>query len=208
MPRSAEDHLLLCVVKFIRECDYFYIDHLKFILLQSSKCYFTLQRHIDAVDLSGCESYLSSHCAIASSETWPFKLAVYSYVKCELSKLSETTPCIVILKNYTHQLFAPESSKAKNHMERINCFSVLLSLVSLPNLTISIGSTDVIAEMIHLFVQVLGFSQQNYMNFSNGNTFTYKDRVIYRCAALCLRTLSRSGLDAKTHTVFGRSLAI
>ncbi|OAJ42335.1 hypothetical protein BDEG_25799 [Batrachochytrium dendrobatidis JEL423] len=205
MPRSAEDHLLLvCVVKFIRECDYFYIDHLQVYLASIKQVLFPLlQRHIDAVDLSGCESYPSSHCAIASSEILAFLSWLFTKLPlCELSKLSEATPCIVILKNYTHQLFASESGKAKNHMERINCFSVLLSLVSLPNLTISIGSTDVIAEMIHLFVQVLGFSQQNYMNFSNGNTFTYKDRVIYRCAALCLRTLSRSGLDVQRHTLF------
>ncbi|RKO89702.1 hypothetical protein BDK51DRAFT_31841 [Blyttiomyces helicus] len=111
----------------------------------------------------------------------------------ELTALASTSSCIQILKDYTHHNFASETGSAKNHAGRITCLTTLLSFASLPTLAASIPS-EAFAAIVGLFVQIVGFSQQNHDAPTAGDAFTYRDRSVYRWAALCLRTVSRSAV--------------
>nr|KAJ3422169.1 hypothetical protein HK105_000874 [Polyrhizophydium stewartii] len=101
----------------------------------------------------------------------------------DIAQLASSTLCIPVLKHYTHQLFASEMGHAKKHRERINCLSALAVFASLPTLMAAITPATA-ADMIRLLVQIIGYSQQNYVNSTHGSQFTYKDRSVYRWGLL------------------------
>ncbi|KAL2917686.1 hypothetical protein HK105_202559 [Polyrhizophydium stewartii] len=130
----------------------------------------------------------------------------------DIAQLASSTLCIPVLKHYTHQLFASEMGHAKKHRERINCLSALAVFASLPTLMAAITPATA-ADMIRLLVQIIGYSQQNYVNSTHGSQFTYKDRSVYRWVALCLRNLSRTAIAVSSlvlpwgdHWLFGGDL--
>ncbi|KAI8917355.1 hypothetical protein BC831DRAFT_554181 [Entophlyctis helioformis] len=250
IPLSIDDHVLLQrVLRFFRECrlssaahDSVFRASLERVLLP------LLQRHLSlgsGMDLMGTVYPLPTPAAamatagiIDTQLSSDLAAEMVAFIKWHLphqpepykTHLAATTPILRLLSDYTHQIFASESSQAKNHRERINSLEALLVFASLPSLVscsartpthsssaISSSSAtgshamsgidnrggggvldpSTITDMARLFVQVLGYSQHNYRNATDGNGFTYKDRSVYRWVALCLRNLSRTIIDGR-----------
>ncbi|KAJ3339572.1 hypothetical protein HDU93_007989 [Gonapodya sp. JEL0774] len=109
----------------------------------------------------------------------------------DVVRLASTTSWLHSLRNLTEFQFALETASSKTHVDRLNCLYCLLSFMSLPSVTALVDG-DVIASVIHLFVQILGLLQEKYFGGTNGGDFTYEDRSVYRAVALGLRNASRS----------------
>ncbi|KAJ3194689.1 hypothetical protein HK101_002163 [Irineochytrium annulatum] len=109
----------------------------------------------------------------------------------DLAFLVKHSKCVEVLTEYTNFAFSVETKASRNQLCRLNCLRCLLIIVSLPQL-VSIASGEALCDLIRLFVEVLGFSQQNYANATDGNSFTYKDRSFYRIVGQSLRNASRS----------------
>ncbi|KAH9247266.1 hypothetical protein BASA81_015147 [Batrachochytrium salamandrivorans] len=201
-PLSIEDYFLLeQILRFIRKFNQYNLAHLSTYHISIERVLLPLLRHhMNSLEENDTPECNDSHAWTRSTEIVAFLSWIFHKMPVSgLTYISASTSCIHILKDYTHQIFAAEGGKAKNHRERINCLSALLSLISLPTLSVSVGGVETMAEMIHLLVQVLGYSQQNHMNSTNGNTFTYKDRSIYKWVALCVRNLSRAVIHFSPH---------
>ncbi|KAJ3416813.1 hypothetical protein HDV05_008398 [Chytridiales sp. JEL 0842] len=113
---------------------------------------------------------------------------------CSLSEIANIllkTSCLEVLIDSTYLVFSSETSCVKGHSDRIDCLELLVQLASIPDLA-SLVRSEVVINFIRLVVQVLGFSQHNYVDSTDGNSFTYKDRSVYRLVGLCLRNLSRA----------------
>jgi hypothetical protein len=122
-----------------------------------------------------------------------------------LEKFAAYPKFIQILQLYIHHTFASEVEKSKNHRNRINCIMMFMPFTCL-NL-VKFADKETPKGFISLFVQIVGFSQQNYAACS-GDGFTFKDRRVYQLSSLCLRNFSRmsvsngGGIEWGDHWIF------
>ena len=208
-PLSTEDHeLLQHLLHFLRTAD-IDLNGVKDVLFTCIKCVLLPQLQKQSILIENFHpsqsqhniSHLSQDQHYIQGDIVNFELLgeIVSFIQWVVSRMDQTdltylvssTPCISILKDYTHNIFASESGMAKNHRKRIKCLQALLPFANLRTLVSSV-SIDVIQDLVRLFVQVLGYSQHNYINATNGNNFTYKDRNIYRWVAMSIRNISRT----------------
>jgi hypothetical protein len=96
--------------------------------------------------------------------------------RCDLSEVRNIllkTSCLDVLIEYTYLIFSSEAVYAKGHSERIDCLELLVQLASVNDLVLLVRP-EVVANFVGLVVQVLGFSQHNYIDSTDGNSFTCK----------------------------------
>lgn len=201
LPVSQEDQMLLSdILKFLRELSVATRERDKIVACCISGLQKVLLPCLQKSIVEEDAQHSNQALATLPAEIMSFlRWAISSFTDDELQRVVNSTPCLTIIKEYTHHTFASEYGSAKNHRERINCLACLLSFTSLPSL-VSAVRAETIVDLIHLLVQILGYSQQNYNNATHGNAFTYKDRNVYRWVVTCLRNLSRTVvMDGDAH---------
>lgn len=121
---------------------------------------------------------------------------VFQYIdSTQLIKLASKSSILTTLTKFASFLL---NSDAEVHRElNVRVITTLLHIVGLPSI-VTIGSGQNIAECIELFVGVISKFQSLNRNFTDGDAFTYQERSKYRCAALALRSISRSVLIVHT----------
>lgn len=112
----------------------------------------------------------------------------------ELVSLVSSSECLSALRNHLFLLF---SKPEKNTLPKVRTLMSLLPIVSLPSLVATV-SGESIAQMIDLYVQIIGQCQESFENFTSGDAFTYQDRCHYRWTALSLRNISRTAVVVHT----------
>ncbi|KAJ3327409.1 hypothetical protein HDU76_011848, partial [Blyttiomyces sp. JEL0837] len=108
----------------------------------------------------------------------------------DLARLLASDSFIGDLCEYASHIFSSQVFAARDHIMRINCLECILVIANFKDLVLIVPG-HLIASIVRLLVTILGYSQQNYVDSTNGNAFTYKDRCVYRLVALCLRNLCR-----------------
>ncbi|KAJ3026427.1 UNVERIFIED_CONTAM: hypothetical protein HDU68_005664 [Siphonaria sp. JEL0065] len=108
----------------------------------------------------------------------------------DVGRILKTTNCLDVLINYTYYIFSLECKDVMSHSDRISCLECLVVIARYPAF-VYIVPGQIGSAFIQLLVSVMGFSQQNYVNSTDGNAFTYQDRSIYRLVARSLRNVSR-----------------
>ncbi|KAJ3233269.1 hypothetical protein HDU81_002362 [Chytriomyces hyalinus] len=112
------------------------------------------------------------------------------------SSLMELAECVKlgwaleVLINYTYHVFSLECENSKSHADRIHCLQCLAVFGEYEDFVQEIPG-PVATSFVQLLVSLLGLSQQNYINSTDGNAFTYQDRSVYRLVVLSLRSISR-----------------
>eukprot|EP00842_Homolaphlyctis_polyrhiza_P002588 jgi/Hompol1/332/HPOL_005280-RA len=134
MPTSVDDHQLLHhILKVIRESELLPAQH-DLIRTSIERVMLPLiQKHIGAVDNNHIDTRQINPqlSAEITSEVVAFLRWIITQLReSHLHHLIASTPCISILKDYTHQIFASETGSAKNHRERINCLATLAHLAT------------------------------------------------------------------------------
>ncbi|KAJ3298784.1 hypothetical protein HDU79_006827 [Rhizoclosmatium sp. JEL0117] len=108
----------------------------------------------------------------------------------DLSRMFKTTNCMEVVINYTYHIFSQECKDVRSYSNRVNCLETMVVFAQFPDF-VHITSGEIGTLFIQLLVSVIGFSQQNHVNSTDGNAFTYQDRSIYRLVARTLRNVSR-----------------
>ncbi|KAI9346486.1 hypothetical protein BDR26DRAFT_855664 [Obelidium mucronatum] len=108
----------------------------------------------------------------------------------DVGYILRNTNTLDALISYTYHIFSLECKDVTSHVDRISCLECLVIFARFPDF-VHITSGQIGSAFIQLLVSVAGFSQQNYLNSTDGNAFTYQDRSIYRLVARSLRNISR-----------------
>ncbi|KAJ3247805.1 hypothetical protein HDU77_008438 [Chytriomyces hyalinus] len=108
----------------------------------------------------------------------------------ELAESVKLGWALEVLINYTYHVFSLECENSKSHADRIHCLQCLAVFGEYEDFVQDIPG-PVATSFVQLLVSLLGLSQQNYINSTDGNAFTYQDRSVYRLVVLSLRSISR-----------------
>jgi hypothetical protein len=122
----------------------------------------------------------------------------------DLVHLASTSPCLLNLRIHAEMCFSSdfESDGRKGviglHQQyKLDALQALLPIISMPSLVMAV-SGDIISETISLYVSIIGRYQQLFINFTNGDSFSYQDRCCYKWTVLSLRNISRSAVVVHT----------
>ncbi|KAJ3393904.1 Serine/threonine-protein kinase plk4 [Entophlyctis sp. JEL0112] len=107
-----------------------------------------------------------------------------------LGAILKNTNCLEVLINYSYYVFSYEFKDARMYSYQFACLQCLEEFTKIPEILHLVSGAKA-ASFVQLLVSILGYSQQNYTNSTDGNAFTYQDRSIYRLVARCLRNISR-----------------
>lgn len=202
-PINDNDRLLfIAVLKFLRAVvksreQFFQLEDIVYASLH--QVFLSILEEVASTDINSCSATLYD----LSNEIVSFFRWQFSHMDLKArTKFVASPKCMEILMVYTHFKFASDTELAKTHGNRIDCLIALLPLTTVPNL-LKLVHRETLIGMISVLVQVIGYSQQNYVTQSGG-VFTYKDRRVYRLAVICLRNISRASIyDMKEFLEWG-----
>ncbi|KAJ3350970.1 Serine/threonine-protein kinase plk4 [Entophlyctis luteolus] len=95
-----------------------------------------------------------------------------------LGAILKNTNCLEVLINYSYYVFSYEFKDARMYSYQFACLQCLEEFTKIPEILHLVSGAKA-ASFVQLLVSILGYSQQNYTNSTDGNAFTYQDRSIY-----------------------------